>query len=67
MLAISHKNHTTDPARIQTILRADPKFQARVKTYGLQPNWGPREISPGPGFVTKDSLSTVIKYAGVYR
>ena len=53
VLAIVKKDHTTDPAKIRQILEANPKFQARLATYGLAPAYGPRNIGSGPGFITK--------------
>ncbi len=67
VLAIVHKDHTTDPAKIRQILEANPKFQQRLETYGLQPSYGPRNIRSGPGFITKENIDKVIKYAGQYR
>jgi simple sugar transport system substrate-binding protein len=67
VLAIVHKEHTTDPAKIRQILEANPKFKARLETYGLQPSYGPKNIRSGPGFITKENLDKVVKYAGQYR
>ena len=36
-------------------------------TYGLAPSYGPRNIGSGPGFITKDNIDKVLKYAGQYR
>jgi len=58
---------TTDVAVIQEKLKANPKFQARLAEYGLAPIYGPRHISSGPGYITKDNLDKVLKYAGQYR
>jgi simple sugar transport system substrate-binding protein len=67
VLAIAKKEHTTDPTRIRQILQANPKFKARLETYGLEPSYGPKDIRSGPGFITKDNLDKVVKYAGQYR
>ncbi|KWB61038.1 sugar ABC transporter substrate-binding protein [Burkholderia ubonensis] len=67
VLAIVRKNKTTDPAKIRQLLEANPKFQARMSTYGLQPSYGPKNIRSGPGFITKENLDKVVKYAGQYR
>jgi simple sugar transport system substrate-binding protein len=67
VLAIVKKEHTTDPAKIRQILEANPKFKARLETYGLQPSYGPKNIRSGPGFITKENLDKVMKYAGQYR
>jgi len=67
VLAIVTQQHTTDPDKIRRILEANPKFKARLDTYGLQPSFGPRDIRSGPGFITKENLDKVVKYAGQYR
>ncbi|RKP52205.1 sugar ABC transporter substrate-binding protein [Trinickia fusca] len=67
VLAIVKKEHTTDPAKIEKILQANPKFQQRLKEYGLQPVYEPKTIRSGPGFITKANLDKVEKYAGQYR
>ncbi|MFX1762463.1 sugar ABC transporter substrate-binding protein [Paraburkholderia sp. A1RI-2L] len=67
VLAIVKKEHTTDPAKIRQILEANPKFKQRLDTYGLQPSYGPRNIRSGPGFITRENLDKVVKYAGQYR
>jgi simple sugar transport system substrate-binding protein len=67
VLAIAKKEHTTDPVKIRQILQANPKFKARLETYGLEPSYGPKDIRSGPGFITKANLDKVVKYAGQYR
>jgi len=67
VLAIVKKDHTTDPVKIRQALEANPKFQARLATYGLAPSYGPRNIGSGPGFITKENVDKVLKYAGQYR
>lgn len=67
VLAIANQEHTTDPLKIQEILKANPKFQARLKTYGLRPLYEGNNIRSGPGFITRANLDTVVKYAGQYR
>ncbi|WP_233862909.1 sugar ABC transporter substrate-binding protein [Paraburkholderia adhaesiva] len=67
VLAIVRKEHTTDPVKIRQILEANPKFKQRLETYGLQPSYGPRDIRSGPGFITKENIDKVVKYAGQYR
>ena len=67
VLAIAKRDHTTDPVKIRQALQANPKFQARLSTYGLAPSYGPRNIGSGPGFITKENIDKVIKYAGQYR
>jgi simple sugar transport system substrate-binding protein len=67
VLAIAKQNHTRDPVKIRQILEANPKFKARLATYGLAPAYGPRNISSGPGFITQANVDKVLKYAGQYR
>jgi simple sugar transport system substrate-binding protein len=67
VLAIVKKDHTTDPAKIRDILQANPKFNERLATYGLAPAYGPRNIGSGPGFITKENVDKVLKYAGQFR
>ena len=67
VLAIAKHDHTTDPVKIRQILQANPKFQARLSTYGLAPSYGPRNIGSGPGFITQENIDKVVKYAGQYR
>lgn len=67
VLAIAKKEHTTDPAKIRQILQANPKFKARLETYGLEPSYEPKNIRSGPGFITKANIDRVLKYAGQYR
>jgi simple sugar transport system substrate-binding protein len=59
--------HTTDLKTVSDAVRANPKVKARFEEYGLQPVYGPRHILSGPGFVTKDNIGKVEKYAGQYR
>ena len=67
VLAIAKTDHTTDPAKIRQILEANSRFQQRLTTYGLAPDYGPRDIGSGPGFITKENLAKVLQYAGQYR
>ncbi|GLQ93909.1 sugar ABC transporter substrate-binding protein [Dyella acidisoli] len=66
-LVIAHGDNTRDAAAIITTLKANPKFQARLKDYGLDPVYTKDGVSSGPAFVTKDNVDTVAKYAGQYR
>jgi simple sugar transport system substrate-binding protein len=66
-LVIAHEDKTTDSGKIIATLRANPKFQARLKAYGLQPVYSANGVSSGPAFVTKDNLAAVEKFAGQYR
>lgn len=67
VLAIAHRDRTRDPATIIAALKANPKFQARLKTYGLNPVYGVDEVSTGPSYVTRDNVDLVAKYAGQFR
>ncbi|HTJ94336.1 MAG TPA: sugar ABC transporter substrate-binding protein [Pararobbsia sp.] len=67
VLAIIKKDHTTDVNKIRTELQNNPKFKERLATYGLQPVYGGKNISSGPGFITKDNIDKVVKFAGQYR
>ena len=58
---------TTDLAKVMASLKTDPRVQKRFKAYSLEPIYGARHIDSGPGFVTKDNIATVEKYAGQYR
>lgn len=66
MVTMKAKN-TTDLKAVAAAIQADPKTKARFQEYGLAPAYGPRHIGSGPGFVTKDTLPKVEKYAGQYR
>jgi simple sugar transport system substrate-binding protein len=67
VLAIMKKDHTTDINKIRTELQNNPKFKARLNEYGLEPVYGPKNIGSGPGFITKDNIDKVVKFAGQYR
>lgn len=56
-----------DIKTVMAKIKADKKVQARFEEYGLTPVYGERHISSGPGFVTKDNIAKVEKYAGQYR
>ena len=58
---------TTDLKKVAAAIQANPKTKARFEEYGLAPAFGARHIGSGPGFVTKDTLPKVEKYAGQYR
>ncbi len=66
-LVIANEQKTKDPATIIAALKANPKFQARLKQYDLKPVYTATGVSSGPAFVTKDNVATVEKYAGQYR
>jgi simple sugar transport system substrate-binding protein len=58
---------TTDLKKVAAAIQANPKTKARFEEYGLAPAFGARHIGSGPGFVTKETLPKVEKYAGQYR
>jgi simple sugar transport system substrate-binding protein len=67
VLAIMKQQNTQDLAKVMAALKASPKAKARFEAYGLAPVYGARHISSGPGFVTKDNIGKVEKFAGQYR
>jgi simple sugar transport system substrate-binding protein len=67
VLAIMKQQNTRDLAKVMAALKANPKVKARFDEYGLSPVYGARHIGSGPGFVTKDNISKVEKFAGQYR
>jgi simple sugar transport system substrate-binding protein len=67
VLAIMKQQKTTDVAKVMAALKANPKAKARFDAYDLAPVYGTRHISSGPGFVTKDNIGKVEKFAGQYR
>lgn len=67
VLATMKQLKTDDIAKVEGALKANAKFNARLKDYGLEPVWGARHIGSGPGFVTKANIGLVEKYAGQYR
>jgi simple sugar transport system substrate-binding protein len=67
VMATMKQMHTTDLKKVSEAVRANPKVKARFDEYGLAPVYGPRPNLSGPGFVTKDNIGKVEKYAGQYR
>ncbi|HKX44319.1 MAG TPA: sugar ABC transporter substrate-binding protein [Burkholderiaceae bacterium] len=67
VLATMKEMKTTDLAKVAAAVKANPKTVKRFEDYGLMPAYGPRHIGSGPGFVTKDTLPKVEKYAGQFR
>jgi simple sugar transport system substrate-binding protein len=67
VFAIMKEKQTKDPAAIMAALKQNAKAKKRFDAYGLAPVYGERHISSGPGFVTKDNIAKVEKYAGKYR
>lgn len=67
VLATMKEMKTSDLKKVADAVKANPKAKKRFDEYGLVPNYGPRHISSGPGFITKDNIAKVEKYAGQYR
>jgi simple sugar transport system substrate-binding protein len=67
VLATMKAMKTTDLKKVAAAVKANPKTKKRFDEYGLVPNYGPRHISSGPGFITKENIAKVEKYAGQYR
>ena len=67
VFAIMKEKQTKEPAAIMAALKQNAKAKKRFDAYGLAPVYGERHISSGPGFVTKDNIAKVEKYAGKYR
>lgn len=67
VLALMKQMKTDDLSKIKAALTSNPKFKARLAEYGLTPAYGKRHIGSGPGFVTKDNIAKVEKYAGQFR
>jgi simple sugar transport system substrate-binding protein len=67
VLATMKDSKTTDLKKVVAALQANAKTKKRFDEYGLAPAWGARHIGSGPGFVTKDNLPKVEKFAGQYR
>ncbi|CAM2156630.1 simple sugar transport system substrate-binding protein [Pararobbsia alpina] len=67
LLAIMSRDKSHDIHKAIATLQANPQFQQRVKTYGLEPRFEATGVDTGPGFVTRDNVGLVEKYAGQYR
>ncbi len=67
VMATMKSMNSTDLKTVADAVKANPKTVARFTEYGLAPAYGPRHIGSGPGFVTKDNLGKVEKFAGQYR
>jgi simple sugar transport system substrate-binding protein len=67
VLALMKQINTQDLGKVMAALKASPKAKARFDDYGLAPVYGARHIGSGPGFVTKENIAKVEKYAGQYR
>ena len=67
ILATMKAMNTKDLKVATEAVKNNAKTKARFAEYGLTPNYGPRNISSGPGLVTKDNVAKVEKYAGQFR
>ncbi|MFP6560309.1 sugar ABC transporter substrate-binding protein [Paraburkholderia sp. B3] len=67
ILAIMHRNKNTNVEAARAELEKDPKFQQRLKDYGLKPVYEARNIASGPGFITPQNIQQVSALAGQYR
>ncbi|MGH8829996.1 MAG: sugar ABC transporter substrate-binding protein [Polaromonas sp.] len=67
VLATMKDMKSTDLKQVADAVKANAKTNARFAEYGLTPAYGARHIGSGPGFVTKDNIVKVEKYAGQYR
>lgn len=67
VLASMKSLNSTDLATVSAAVKANKKTEARFTEYGLAPAYGPHHIGSGPGFVTKDNIAKVEKYAGQFR
>lgn len=67
VLATMKDKKTTDLQAVKQAVQGNAKTKARFDEYGLAPAYGARHIGSGPGFVTKDNIGKVEKFAGQYR
>lgn len=67
LFAILKQDKTLDIRKAIAMLQANPQFQQRIRTYGLMPRFGTTGVDTGPGFVTRENVALVEKYAGQYR
>ncbi|WP_323018351.1 sugar ABC transporter substrate-binding protein [Castellaniella sp.] len=67
IMAIMKQSGNTDLAAATAAFKANPVVKKRLEGYGLNPIYGPRNISSGPGFVTRDNIQKVERYSGQYR
>ncbi len=67
VMATMKEMKSSDIKAVEGAIQANSKTKARLDEYGLAPDYGPRNIGSGPGFVTKDNISKVEKFAGQYR
>ena len=67
VLATMKSMKSTDLQAVKNAVQNNPKTKARFDEYGVAPAYGARHIGSGPGFVTKDNIGKVEKFAGQYR
>jgi len=67
VMATMKMQKSNNVKQVSDAIKANAKTRTRFDEYGLAPAYGPRHIGSGPGFVTKDNLSKVEKFAGQYR
>jgi simple sugar transport system substrate-binding protein len=67
VLATMKDKKSTDLEAVKQAVQGNAKTKARFDEYGLAPAYGARHIGSGPGFVTKDNIGKVEKFAGQYR
>lgn len=67
VLATMKEMKGADQKRVADAVKGNAKAKKRFDEYGLAPAYGARHIGSGPGFVTKDNIGKVEKYAGQYR
>jgi simple sugar transport system substrate-binding protein len=67
VLVAANAKKTRDAKALADAVKGNAKSKARFDEYGLAPAYGARHIGSGPGFVTKENLPKVEKYAGQYR
>ncbi|MCW5667424.1 MAG: sugar ABC transporter substrate-binding protein [Piscinibacter sp.] len=67
VMATMKEMKSADLKKVADAVKANAKTKARFDEYGLAPAYGARHIGSGPGFVTKETLPKVEKYAGQYR
>lgn len=67
VLATMKSMKSTDLQAVKSAVQNNSKTKARFDEYGVAPAYGARHIGSGPGFVTKDNIGKVEKFAGQYR
>jgi simple sugar transport system substrate-binding protein len=67
VMATMKSMNSADLKAVSMAMQGNAKVKARFDEYGLAPAYGARHIGSGPGFVTKETLPKVEKYAGQFR